>query len=245
MLTRLLFTLFLTGSALFAETRPWKSADGSRTLTGEFVTRDATSVSIRTNTSAITKIELTKLHPDDVRWLNANHPNTGSNPDPSAVFDTLLFGDDRDTVLKKLKASKIVETTTDETFFGRTGLNGVYTTRQQIGKLKASLNFDWTPENTLKELTLQTDYLPGEKYDTELEPTWRALVDLLSTLYGMPAQKGPMPSKNSLSDGTFMPSHLWKLDGDASALLGTACEGKRYQLVVRFTQKKIQTVESP
>ena len=92
---------------------------------------------------------------------------------------------------------------------------------------------------------LQTEFLPDTAYKSDLEPTWEAMVELLSTLYGKPIQKGPLPAMESLTDGTFTPSHLWALDGGGGALLGTACEGKKYQLVVRFTQKKIQAVAVP
>ena len=242
---RVFLIFLLAASSLSAASRSWKSVDGARTLTGEFVKRTATSVTIRTDAGQEIAIELSKLHPDDTRWLNANHSLNGPQPDPAAVFDTLLFGDDRALVLKKLKASKIVEMTTDETFLGRSGLNGVFLTRQKIGKLKGSLYFDWTPGDKLKELTLQTDFLPEEQYDSELKPTWGALVELLSTLYGKPVQQGPMPGKSSLSDGTFLPSHLWKLEAGGTALLGIARDGKKYQLVVRFTQTTINPVEIP
>lgn len=227
--------------------RPWKSADGLKTVQGDFVKRDATTVTLRLGNGTETTVDLAKLHPDEAKWLNSHHPlaAAGAAPDPAAVFDTLVFGDDRDTVLKKLKASKIVEMTTDETFIGRSGLNGIFYTRQKIGKVKASLYFDWDETKKLKELTLQTDLLPDTEYKSELEPTWGAFVELLSTLYGKPAQKGPMPQMESLGDGTFSPSHLWELEGGGSALLGTARDGKRYQLVVRFTRKKVQPVEFP
>ncbi len=242
-LTLILAAATTTGA--LAEMRPWKNAEGTRSVQGEFVSRDATSVAIRTEAGKELRIDLVKLHPDESNWLNQNHPLGGPAPDPTAVFDTLLFGDDRKTVEEKLKASKIVETTTDETFFGRSGLNGLYSTRQKIGKIKASLYFGWTESDTLQELTLQTDLLPESEYESELEPTWGAFTELLSVLYGKPAQKGPMPRKDSLSPGMFMPSHLWELEGGNSALLGAACEGDRYQLVVRFTRKKIEVVEIP
>ena len=233
------------GTSAHAEVRPWKSADGLRTLQGDFVKRDSTTVTIRLESGKETTIELAKLHPDETQWLNNHHPLGGPAPDPAAVFDTLLFGDSREVVTKKLKDSKIVESTADEVFFGRSGINGVFVTRQKIGKVKASLYFDWTEAGNLKELTLQTEFLPDTAYKSELEPTWTAMVELLSTLYGKPVQKGPLPAKESLTDGTFTPSHLWALDGGGGALLGTACDGKKYQLVVRFTQKKVQMVESP
>lgn len=232
-------------STASAQMRPWKNTDGSRSVQGDFVSRDAASVTIRTVAGKDIKIELTKLHPDETTWLQKNHPLGGPAPHPSAVFDTLLFGDDRKTVEEKLKASKIVETSTDETFFGRSGLNGLYWTRQKIGKVRAALYFGWTDSDKLEELTLQTDLLPESDYKSELEPTWGSFIELLSMLYGKPVQNGPMPQKETLSPGMFMPSHLWELEGGNSALLGTACEGKGYQLVVRFTRKKIEVVEIP
>ncbi len=236
--------LIIFAATAIAESRPWKSTDG-RTLQAEFVSRDATSVTVLTGAGKKVTILLTALDPQETNWLNTHHSLNGPKPDPAAVFDTLLLGDDRETVTKKLKASKVVELTTDETFLGRSGLNGVYFTREAIGKVKASLYFDWSSEDKLKELTLQTELLPGSEYESELKPTWEAFVELLSALYGKPVQKGPLPNKAALTDGMFFPSHLWALHGDNSALLGTACTGNQYQLVVRFTRKTIKPVEIP
>lgn len=231
-------------SASAGELHAWKSADG-RVLQAEFVSRDANNVTVLTEAGKQVTIPVSKLHPDEITRLNKDHPLGAPAPDPKAVFDTLLFGDDRDTVTEKLKASKVVEMNSDETFFGRSGLNGTFSTRQPIGKVKAALYFDFNGAGKLRELTLQTDLLPEPEYDTELKPTWQAFIELLSMLYGKPVQQGPMPAKNTLKDGMFFPSHLWSIHGDSSALLGTACTGNQYQLVVRFTQKSIQPVEIP
>lgn len=251
--SRFLITLILATAAapaLSAEPRPWKSADGVRSVQGEFVKRDASSVTIRTDAGKEVTIDLSKLHQDDTKWLDINHSLTPATPiapaqDPSAFFDNLTFRDTRETTLTKLKASKIVEMTTDETFIGRSGLNGVFKTRKKIGGLDGFLYFDWTETGKLKELTLQTDCRPAIAYKTEVEPSWKELIELLSTLYGKPVQKGPIPQVNTLADGSFAPSHLWQLEGGGSALLGTAREGDKYQLVVRFTQKKVGVVEIP
>ncbi|GAA5119792.1 hypothetical protein JIN84_21265 [Luteolibacter yonseiensis] len=233
-------------SSVFAEARPWKSADGTRTIQGEFVKRDATSVTIKTDAGKELTIEFTKLHSDDVKWLDTNQPIGGLPPaaDPTAFFDNLTFKDTRETALKKLKVSKLVEMTADEAFIGRSGLNGVFKTRAKIGALDGFLYFDWTEAGKLKELTLQTDLRPESDYKSVLEPGWKQLGELLTGLYGKPLQKGPLPGVTSLTDGMFSPSHLWKIEG-GSALLGTARDGARYQLVVRFTQKKPQIVEVP
>jgi hypothetical protein len=248
--SRLAITLILaiaSASALSTEARPWKSADGVRTIQGDFVKRDATSVTIRTDAGKEVTIELSKLHPDDTRWLNLHHPLNPAAPpqDPAAFFDNLTFRDTRESTLTKLKASPIVEMTTSEIFVGRSGLNGIFKTRKKIGGLDAFLYFDWTGAGKLKELTLQTDTRPETAYKTELEPSWKEMIDLLNTLYGQPKQKGPIPQVNTLADGSFAPSHLWLLEGGGSALLGTAREGSKYQLVVRFTEKKVGVVEIP
>ena len=248
MLSHLALTLIFAiafAPALSAESRPWKSADGLRTTRGEFIKRDATSVTIRSDVGKEFTIALSKLHSDESKWLDLNHSLSGPAPDPAAFFDNLTFNDTRETTLAKLKVSKIVEMTTDETFIGRSGINGIFRTRQKIGNLSGFLYFDWTEAGKLKELTLQTECLPATAYKSELEPSWKEFVGLLSTLYGKPVQKGPLPHPDSIASGSFSPSHLWTLETGGSALLGTAREANKYQLVVRFTQKKVAVMEIP
>lgn len=242
----LIFAIALA-PVLSAESRSWKSADGVRSLEGDYVMRTTKSVTIVQNGGKETTIEFTHLHPDDIKWVETNHSLASEAPpqDPNAFFDNLTFRDTRDSTTAKLKASKIVESTVDETFFGRSGLNGVFRTRQKIGNLDCFLFFDWTASGKLQELTLQTEPRPDTDYNAELAPSWKEFIELLSTLYGKPKQKGPIPPANALKDGMFMPSHLWLLDGGGSALLGTAQEGSKYQLVVRFTDKKVGIVEIP
>lgn len=247
---RLHFIPFLLLAAALpsqAEPRPWKSTDGQRSVNGEFVKRDDKSVTIRTDDKKLVDIEFAKLHPDDKKWLVSNHPLKGEEPepDPSAVFDSLTFNDTRETALAKLTESKIVERIADDTFLVRSGMNGIFRTREKIGGLSAYLYFDWNGEGKMKELTLQTDTVAAESYKASLEPSWKELIELLNTLYGKPEVKGSLPSKESLGEGTFMPSHLWKLNGTGSILLGTARENGKYQLVVRFTQKATQPISTP
>ena len=239
--------IFLTASVSLssAESRPWKNVDGSRSIQGEFVKRDATRVTVRDANHKEITIELVKLHPDELKWLDLNATDGLPVSDPAAVFDSLKFGDDREVVLSKLKASEIVEMTTDETFIGRSGLNGVFRTRQKIGTLSALLYFDWTVAGKLKEITLQSESVAAGDYDPQIRPSWQEFVNLLSTLYGKPVQSGPLPSIANIADGSFSPSHLWKLEAGGNALLGTSREGAKFQVVVRFTMQKIQPVEIP
>lgn len=258
MIPQLVSTLLIASAMnLLAETRSWKSSDGARAIAGEFVCRDATTVTIRYPSGKPVSFPLTKLHPDDLAWLNQAHPLPGHStrtaptrtaapvPDKAAVFDQLVFGDRRDQVIKKLKASQFVESGLDETFLGRTGLNGVFHTRKQIGGLDASLYFDWTDGGLLQEVTMQTTPVPESAYLTRLEPSWKEFINLLTTLYGKPVQQGSLPHAASLGDGSFRPSHLWSLETGGSVLLGTARDGDQFQLVVRFSQKKVTPVALP
>lgn len=256
MISRLFLIFTILAAPLFAETRAWKSADGVRSVQGEFIKRDAASVTIRNSSGKEVTIEFTKLHADELEWLNVNHPlkkapaakpapAPNPAPNPAAIFDTLTFEDTRATVETKLKASKVVKAAVDETFIGRTGLNGIYQTRQKIGGLNCLLYFDWTEAGKLKEITLQTELHPVSDYKAVIEPSWNGFIELLNTLYGNPVQQGPLPSPQSVADGSFAPSHLWTLESGGSAMLGTARDGDKYQLVVRFTQTKVQPVEIP
>jgi hypothetical protein len=263
MTPRTIIALLLASSmCLHAAPRLWISADGQRVVSGEFLKRDTTSVTIRQTDGKVVTFPIAKLHPADRTWVDTNHSLPGAPPPASptaptaptapaampnkaAVFDQLVFGDTRAQVFAKLKASKFVELTVAETFLGRFGLNGVFRTRRKIGGLDASLFFDWTDEGRLKELTLQTDTLPASVYQSQIAPSWKEFIALLGTLYGKPVQQSSLPAIESLGDGAFSPSHLWTLEAGGSALLGTARDGDKYQLVVRFTRKIINPVAMP
>lgn len=260
MISRLpIATLLLASTlALHAQPRAWKSADGQRSIQGEFLKRDASGITIMRSDRKPVTIPAAQLHPDDLAWLDLHHPLAkttaagGSTPPPAttpapkgAVFDQLVFGDDRETVLTKLKASKFVEMTTDETFIGRSGLNGVFRTKQKVGELDALLYFDWTENNQLKEITLQTEALPASDLAPKLTPCWKQFIELLSSLQGKPMVGDTALRLNSIPDGAFAPTHLWKLDPVGSAQLGAAREGNKYQVVVRFSKEEVKPVELP
>jgi hypothetical protein len=243
--TKTIITLLIS-SLLHAAAapRPWKSADGSRSFQADFLKRDATTITVRRGDLKEVVLPLDKLHPDDRAWVNTHHPLPSAKaPDPSAVFDQLCFGDNREQVLTKLKASKFVVLTTNETFIGRSGLNGVFRIRQKIGTQFAMLYFDWTSDNQLKEITLQTDGLPSNEVAANLVPSWKNFIDLLTTLYGKPIVADNQFHQSSIQDGAFTPTHLWKLEPIGSAKLGAARDGDKFQIVVRFSKDEVKPVE--
>jgi hypothetical protein len=229
------------GSGLFAEVRSWKNTATATVFKATFVKRDPTSVTLRDESGRERAFEISKLHKEDQGWLEVHHPLT----DSGAIFDTLTFADTRETAFAKLKASQLVEMVSDETFFGRSGINGAFRTEKKINNLSVYLYFDWTETGTLKELTLQTEDQVAGSFKTALEPSWKEFIELLSSLYGEPVQKGNFPSILSLQDGALLPTHLWKLEGGGSVLLGTSREGEKYQVCVRFSQQAKRLVEIP
>lgn len=247
---RLLLILACSLLPLAAAPRAWKSQSGDRTFQGSFVSRDAKSVTIRRADGQVFTLAATKLHPDDLKWLDQTHPLSSAKPaepvaDNSAVFDTLHFGDTRAEVLAKLKASKLVEMGMDEVFLARMGLNGTFQTRKEIGGLRCLLYFDWSDAGAMSEFSLQTSPLPAADYPTRVKACWTELIKLLTTLYGAPVQHAGYPLVDQLNDGSFLASHLWKLEGGGSILLGTAREGDTYTAVVRFTQRDLSPVVIP
>jgi hypothetical protein len=238
--------LLLLISISQAENRTWTSADGKSTFEGKFLSHDTKMVTVLQPNDREITFNINKLSQNDRNWLAINGSSKGEDePDPAAVFDTLCFGDDRKQVESKLKVSKLVETTHDETFFGRLGLNGVFRTKQKIGGLHCELYFDWTPSGRLKEISLQTQPVGAETYDDQLRTNWKELSSLLISLHGKPLQVAGYPDLDKLENDVFLGSHLWRINGGGSALLGTSMQANNYMVVVRFTTEKIEPVRTP
>lgn len=243
-LSALLLALLAIQAA--AAPRAWRSNDG-RTVNGEFVSRDASSVTIRLGDRREVAIGFNRLHAEEINWLDRNHPLPASseNPPAGAIFDSLIFGDSRSTVLEKLTNSKFVESTASDVFLGRTGLNGIFRTRGKVGGLDAFLYFGWTDAGGLESVTLQTESLPESRFDSTLKPAWQEFIPLLTQLYGKPVNANPRIDPDAVPDGEMSGTHLWRIEDNGNALLGPARAGDKLQIVVRFTRERIEPVPLP
>jgi hypothetical protein len=237
-------TSIALATALCTHAKTWRNAQGTKSFEGEFVSRTDKDVIIRQAKNKNITVALDKLHEDDRFWLDCNHPSsTKVASNPAAIFDQLIFGDNRKQVEEKLKAGNFAKLTVDETFLGRSGLNGVFRTTEKIGGLDASLYFEWKNEDSLSEINLHTDPQPIEKAAQSLVPCWKEFAKLLSNLYGKPSISAPELNITSVPDGAYQPTHLWNLGPQSSVTLGASREGDKLLIVCRFSEKKSNPVE--
>lgn len=250
-MTRIFILLLTLLMPLMAgEIRTWTNPEGSKTFKAEYIRRDLDTVTLRPVGGKELSMGLEKLHADDQSWLKKNHPTeaeakAAEAPDEAAIFDTLKFGDNRETVTSKLKASKMVEANLDSTFFGRTGINGIYRTVQPIGGLHCYLFFDWDEADLLKEISLRTEDKLEAEYETILKPCWQALTELIVPIYGKPLQTTKMPAATDLASEQIVASHLWRIDQGGTVMLGASRLGEAYQVSVLFTKDKIEVKPIP
>ena len=239
-----LIAIIALTTTLCLQAKTWRNVEGSKSFEGEFVSRTDKEVTIRLANNKTTTVTLAKLHEDDLFWLDCNHPpSTRAAQNPAAIFDQLIFGDNRKQVEEKLKASKFAKLTVDETFIGRSGLNGVFRTTEKIGGLDALLYFDWSNEDNLSEVNLHTDPQPITKARATLIPCWQEFSKLLSKIYGKPVISSPELNTSSVPEGAYQPTHLWNIGPQGSVTLGASREGDKLLIVCRFSAKKTNPVE--
>jgi hypothetical protein len=199
----------------YGESRKWQNPDGTKEFAGEFISREDNSVTVKVTGGRTLTFPMEKLHAEDIAWLKKNHPTEEEAeaaivPDEEAVFDTLKFGDDRETVTKKLKESKLLTADLDGTFFGRVGLNGLFRTKKEIGGLHFYVFFDWDEEDNLKEVTLQSADQTAEDYPKVIQLCWTKMIEHLTELYGKPATNGKLPAPEKIPVDQMVTSHFWK-----------------------------------
>ena len=244
---RFVISIFLIISSLAgaAEFRTWSNLDKTKTFEAEFVSSKANLVTLRLKSFKNITVEIDKLHVEDQQWINQNKSaQSGATVnknikkiDGNAVFDTLVFGDNRDTVTKKLYASKLVTPTVELTHIGRTGLNNVFNTREKIAGLTCSLTFNWGESGELIEITLQSEDKSAQEYSTTLKDCWKEMEQLLVSIYGKPKNSTQMAQVGTLKDDQMLASHVWDLEQGGSILLGTSKLNGSYQTVIRFTKQ--------
>ena len=111
----------------------------------------------------------------------------------AGVYGDLEFGDSRETVTRKLRNSALVTQTIDNTFVGRTGLNGIYQCKAKLAGLTCLLFFNWDENGGLNEITLRSDGLSLDQYDGELLRASNEAASRRSKAYAEPIQHTTLP----------------------------------------------------
>ena len=223
-----------------AESRSWRSANGNRSFRAEFVSSDGTSVVLRRLDQQTVTVAVRNLHASDQAWLRDHLQRSEARllgGLQGTCFDTLSYGDGRNTVEKKLSKSQVVSKSLDDSLVGRTGLNGIYQTT--VGGDPYELFFHWTKGDELQEVTLRSRTVGQPEYDKSLKQTWKGLISLLRKHHGEPVQTTEYPPRQELEEGRLLGSHLWHTPDRHSILLSTGREGAGYLVSIRFSAELI------
>ena len=130
----------------------------------------------------------------------------------AALYEGLEVGMDKDQVLKTLRRSKKLEGPPTDALLSRTGLNGVFKTRQAIGGQTFSLNFDHDPSGGLRAVVLYSrSKYRGSEYETRLKSAYKALLVGLTEQFGEPANMPEWVARESLQEGRIQYMHMWKV----------------------------------
>ena len=154
----------------------------------------------------------------------------------AGVYGDLEFGDSRETVTQKLGQSQLVEQTIDKTYTARTGLNGIYKCKAKISGLACHLYFNWDEQGGLNEITLRSESLDAELYQTTLKRAWTDAGGLFSRVYNEPKQQAPYPPLSSFNEHKMMISHVWEVTAGATVLMGTGMDKNQCFLFIRYVR---------
>ncbi|MCP5536490.1 MAG: hypothetical protein H7A51_09700 [Akkermansiaceae bacterium] len=157
----------------------------------------------------------------------------------AGVYGDLEFGDSRETVTRKMSASQLVEQTIDSTFFGRTGLNGVFKCKAKLAGLSYHLYFGWNEDGGLNEVTLRSSELSMEEYGRGLRRAWGEAEALFSQVYQKPSQKADYPDQKAFTKHNILISHVWHRGENQSILMGPGIDKGKCFLAIRYVNQRI------
>lgn len=130
----------------------------------------------------------------------------------AALYEGLEVGMNKTQVLKTLRQSKHLEGPPTDALLSRTGLNGVFKTRQSIGGQTFSLNFDYDASGGLSAVVLYSrSKYRGSEYETKLKSAYKALLVGLTEKFGEPANMPEWVAQESLREGRIQYMHMWRI----------------------------------
>ena len=108
----LISLVIFSGMMASGAMRTWRNLEGDRSFQAEYLSSDGARVTLKRRDGRIITMSIKKLHAQDQTWVRSNvAPKdlaSDAPPPKGAAFDQLEFGDSRNTVEKKLKASSVL-----------------------------------------------------------------------------------------------------------------------------------------
>ena len=163
----------------------------------------------------------------------------------AGVYGDFEFGDSRETVTQKMTKSPLVVQTVDSTFFGRTGLNGIFKCKTKLAGLTYHLFFGWDKDGGLNEVTLRSNQLAMVEYSHGLRKAWVEAESLFSKVYHAPAQSTAYPHQGAFKEHNILVSHVWHRGQNQSILLGPGIDKGKCFLAIRFVNQRIELPKIP
>lgn len=213
---RSLFVFFLL-SLVPSTARTWTSADGEKTIEGEYVSHADEHVVIKRGTKdIIVKYEF--LSDADRKWVEdldkAVETDPKSSPKDAELLKTLLtivqHGDGESTVVDKLDQNPHVDATLSKTFLARVGLNGFFKTKATLNGRQFAYYFDWNDQDHLSCITLRSEEFPRADFAKRVKDAWLAGNQLISQCYGEAEQASDFPPVSALTPtANLMITHVW------------------------------------
>jgi hypothetical protein len=243
--------LLLTGTCA-GEIRVWTSAEGGKTLEGEFVKLDGGTISLKRRDGtdlvfALDKLSLAdRVHARELAEKMAASAATAAAAKDAVkaditVFSQFKFGETRKEVQEMLKKNSGLEGGMVEAFMARTGINGIFYI--DLDGVRFDLYFDFNDSDRLREISLQSSsYEPGD-YNSALKSAWGRLRSGFILRYGEPTLATGYPAASQISEGVSMSSDIWELS-DRHMYLGTGMVEGQVSCVLRCSKEKYVSPEA-
>lgn len=157
----------------------------------------------------------------------------------ASLYGNLEIGMDQDQVLKALRQNKQLEGPPTDALISRTGLNGVFKTKQAIGGQTFSLNFDYDSSGGLRAVMFYSrNKCRSSEYETKLKSGYKALLVGLTEKFGEPMNTPDWVTQDSLAEGRIKYIHMWKVSTGIFLMSGIGYMGDRegYFPLYRFSR---------
>lgn len=220
-----------------AETRDWRSADGSKSFRGEFVKQIGDKVTIRNEAGKELTFPTAKLHADDLQWLKDQSLKAAVQ---AGVFGGIRFGETEAQLFERLKTNPhvIMPNRGKESDNLSLALLDVKT-KMKPGGAPASVSFTWSIENNVNKLySIDITCEPEElkNYDAKLRKSHDEMTELLISIHGKPATTAPFPPRESVKENIISPTSTWTFADHSSLEVGVGLlQDGQYVAASRFS----------